>query len=94
MLFWHIHEKIVTKNLKKDSKLNYDKEEQNELQEKKNIIDLENLILEYDTNKDILGKRKIIENEAMQLRSEFISDFPPDKILDIKIDKIIFKINY
>ena len=90
MFLWYIHEDIVPKNWKRDTKLEYDKEEQNELQEKKNdIIDLENLILEYDKNKDILGKRKITEKEAMQLRSEFISDFPSDKILDIKIDNYV-----
>ena len=38
MFFWYIHENIIPKNWKKDSKLEYDKEEQNELQEKKIIL--------------------------------------------------------
>ena len=52
-------------------------------------FDLANLILEYDNNKDSLGQRKITEKETMQLRSEFISDFPPDKILNIKMDNYV-----
>ena len=52
-------------------------------------IDLENLILEYDKNNDIFGKLKTTENEAMKLRTEFISDFPPDKILNLEIDNYV-----
>ena len=56
---------------------------------KDDIIDLEKLILEYDKNKELFGKRKITEKEAMKLRSQFISDFPPDKILDMEIDNYV-----
>jgi MoxR-like ATPase len=52
-------------------------------------IDLEKLILSYDKNKEILGKRKITENEAMKLRAQFVLDFPADNILDIEIDNYV-----
>ena len=58
LFFWYLHENIIANDWKNDSKLEYHKEEQNEFQEKKNIIDLENLILEYDKNKDITWKKK------------------------------------
>ena len=89
IFLWYIHENIVPKNWKKNSKLENDKEEQNQLQEKKNIIDLEELILKYNKNKDAFGKSKITEEEAMRLRAEFISDFHPDKILNIEIDNYV-----
>lgn len=49
-------------------------------------IDLEKLILSYDKNKEIFGKRKITEKEAMKLRDQFVSDFPTDNIINIEID--------
>jgi hypothetical protein len=89
MFFWYIHEKIIPKDWKLSSQLEYDKEEKNVLQEKKNIIDLENLILKYDKNRELFGKSKITEKEAMEIRSQFVSDFPPDKILNIEIDNYV-----
>jgi 5-methylcytosine-specific restriction protein B len=65
-------------------------EDQTNLNSMNKKIDLEKLILEYDKNKEFFGKRKITEKEAMQLRSEFISDFPQDKILELSIDKYVF----
>ena len=59
------------------------------IEETDKSIDLEKLILKYDKNKEIFGKRKITEKEAMELRSQFVSDFPPDKILDIEIDNYV-----
>jgi hypothetical protein len=76
MFFWYIHENIIPKEWKKYSKSENDKDEQNTLQENKNNIDLEELILKYDKNQDIFGKRKITEEQGMQLRANFISDFP------------------
>ena len=52
-------------------------------------IDLEKLILSYDKNKEILGRRKITEKEAMELRAQFVLDFPADNILDIEIDNYV-----
>ena len=63
-----------------------DKANLNSLNEK---FDLEKLILEYYKNKDFFGKRKITEEQAMQFRLEFISDFTIDKILDISIDNYV-----
>ena len=88
MFFWYIHENSTPENRKKDSKLGYDKVEQNELQEN-NTIDLENLIFEFDKNREVLGKIPKSESESMKYRSEFISKFPTDKILEIEIDKYI-----
>lgn len=50
---------------------------------------LEKLILSYDKNKDIFGKREIAEKEAMEQRAKFVSDFPSDTILDIDINNYI-----
>lgn len=52
-------------------------------------IDLEKLILSYDKNKEIFGKREITENEAMNLRAQFVSDFPADNIFNIEIDNYV-----
>ena len=90
LFFWYIHKNIIPQNWKKDSQLEYDKEEeQDELQEKKNIIDIEQLIREYNKNRELFGKSKVTEEQAMKLRSRFISDFPPDKILDMYIDNYV-----
>ncbi|HLN34068.1 MAG TPA: hypothetical protein VK250_02170, partial [Nitrososphaeraceae archaeon] len=90
IFFWYIHENIIPGDWKKDSKLEYEEEQEpDELQEKKNIIDLEKLIIEFDKNRELFGKGKITEKEAMELRSQFVSDFPADKILDIEIDNYV-----
>ena len=64
-------------------------EDKSNLNSENEKFDLEKLILEYNKNKDFFGKRKISEEEAMQLRSAFINDFPIDKILDIPIDNYV-----
>jgi hypothetical protein len=87
--FWYLHENVIPKDWKLSSQLEYDNEEKNALQGKKNIIDLENLIIEYNKNRELFGKSKITEKEAMEIRSQFVSDFPPDKILDIEIDNYV-----
>ena len=50
IFLWYIHENIVPRNWKKDAKIEYDKEEPNNL-EQTNIINLENLIVEFDKNR-------------------------------------------
>lgn len=48
--------------------------------------DLENLILTFDKNRNALDSSRISDEEAMKLQSQFISDFPPDKISDMTLD--------
>ena len=74
LFFLYIYKNIFPKQ-------KYWNEEQNELQEKKNIIYLENLILEYNKNKNIFGKIIIIEKKEMQLRSEFIALIPSNELI-------------
>jgi hypothetical protein len=70
LFFWFLYNYIIPKDVKKDSKLIFDEEEQYELQNKKDeTIDLEKLILEYDKNKQLFGKSKISEKDAMKLWS-------------------------
>ena len=75
MFFWYIHENIISQEWKKYSKLENDKEEQNMFLEKKNIIDLEELILKYDKNRELFRKWEVTEKEAMEIRSQFIQIF-------------------
>jgi hypothetical protein len=57
------------------------------------ITNLEDLILKFDQDRKYFGDR-ISEEDAMKVRDRFVSDFPADKIMDMKIeDYVVGKID-
>ena len=81
VFFWYISENIIAKNLKKSPVIN--KAHQDFDADK-----LEDLILAFDKDRDFLGPH-ISEDDAMKIRAQFVTDFPPDKILETKIDRYV-----
>jgi hypothetical protein len=82
VFFWHLFEDVMPDH---DKKLMQPKEES----EKSNITNLEDLILAFDKDRNFFGSH-ISEEDAMKLQSQFISDFPADKILEMNIDDYVF----
>lgn len=62
-------------------------QEKSELKSIDKEFNLENLITVFDKDRNFFHKE--VTEEAMKFRAQFISDFPPDKILDIKIDDYV-----
>ena len=67
-----------------DKKLIESKEETENL----NIINLEESISAFDKNRSFFGP-VISEEDAMKSQSQFVSDFPADKILELNIDDYV-----
>ncbi len=81
VFFWHIFNDVMPEE---DKKLLQSKEKF----ETGGITNLEDLILAFDKDRDFLGPH-ISEEDAMKIRAQFVADFPPDKILETKIDSYI-----
>ena len=81
VFFWHIFEDVMPEQ---DKILMKSKQEF----ETGGITNLEDLILAFDKDTDFLGPH-ISEDDAMKNRAQFVADFPPDKILETKIDKYV-----
>jgi MoxR-like ATPase len=79
--FWHICNDVMSDQ---DKKLVHPKEELDKLTTA--ATNLEDLIYAFDKDREFFGPH-ISEEDAMKLRSQFISDFPSDKILEMNIDE-------
>jgi hypothetical protein len=80
VFFWHIFEAGIPDQ---DKKLIQSKEPL----DKRSITNLEDLILDFDKDRNFYDAPA--EEEAMKMRSEFVSDFPADKILEMNVDEYI-----
>jgi hypothetical protein len=55
-----------------------------------NASKIEELISSFDKDRNYFGPYKTSEEGKNKLRTKFISDFPPNSILDMKIDDYVF----
>ena len=81
IFFWHIFEDVMSAQDKKVI-------QSTEMIDTHSITNLEDLILSFDKDRNFLGIH-ISEEDAMKLRAQFISNFPPDEIPEIKIDNYV-----
>ena len=58
------------------------------------VTKLEALIAAFDNDRNYFGTTKYSEKERMDKRSEFISDFPPEKLSNLQLNRyVVGKIN-
>jgi hypothetical protein len=89
VFFWHIFEDVMPRpwNANQDETMKQTNEE--ELEKISSVTtNLQDLILIFDKDRNFYGPH-IAEEEAMKMRSEFVSDFPADKILEMDVDEYV-----
>lgn len=81
--FWYVHENVIPQDWRGDSILDYEGDKENELLEKEKSIELEELIRQYDRNRDFFGKRKITEKgkqilnqNPTKIDNNYLKQFP------------------
>ena len=57
--------------------------------QERNITNLEDSISAFDKDRSFFGPH-VSEEDAMKVRSQFLSDFPADRILEMDIDNYVF----
>ena len=58
--------------------------------EKNNVDDLENLIKQFDKNRNFFRPERESENERESIRQEFLKKFPKDQISTLKIEDYVY----
>ena len=86
VFFWHIFNDVMSDQ---DRKPIQPKEELDKLITNTSAINLEDLIHAFDKDRNFFGTH-ISEKDALKVQSQFISDFPSDKILEMNIDDYCF----